>query len=133
MARLPEKKGGGESALSDRLDDPEIIRPSFAPPFLIDGDIVVGQTAAIRPYLGPRPGPAGAGEADGLWTHQLQPTDVAAEAHATHRPISTGAYYEDQRDAAMQRARAFREKRIRRTCGIVGRHQALDTIWRGKK
>lgn len=114
VARLPEKKGGGESALSDRLDDPEIVRPSFAPPFLIDGDIVVGQTAAILLYLGPRLGLAGVGESDGLWAHQLQLTiaDVVAEAHDTHHPISTGAYYEDQRDAAMQRARAFREERI---------------------
>jgi glutathione S-transferase len=114
VARLPESKGGGESALGDRLDDPEIVRPSFAPPLLIDGDIVVGQTAAILLYLGPRLGLAGVGESDGLWTHQLQLTiaDVVAEAHDTHHPISTGAYYEDQRDAAVQRARAFREERI---------------------
>ncbi|BEP59822.1 glutathione S-transferase [Variovorax sp. V213] len=114
VARLPESKGGGEAALGDRLDDPEIVRPSFAPPFLIDGDIVVGQTAAILLYLGPRLGLAGVGESDGLWTHQLQLTiaDVVAEAHDTHHPISTGAYYEDQRDAAVQRARAFREERI---------------------
>ena len=114
VARLPESRGGGESALGDRLDDPEIVRPSFAPPFLIDGDIVVGQTAAILLYLGPRLGLAGVGESDGLWTHQLQLTiaDVVAEAHDTHHPISTGACYEDQRDAAVQRARAFREERI---------------------
>ena len=114
VARMPESKGGGESALGDRLDDPGIARPSFAPPFLIDGDIVVGQTAAILLYLGPRLGLAGVGESDGLWTHQLQLTiaDVVAEAHDTHHPISTGAYYEDQRDAAVQRARAFREERI---------------------
>lgn len=114
VARLPESKGGGGSALGDRLDDPDIVRPSFAPPFLIDGDIVVGQTAAILLYLGPRLGLSGVGESDGLWTHQLQLTiaDVVAEAHDTHHPISTGAYYEDQRDAAVQRARAFREERI---------------------
>ena len=114
VARMPESKGGGESALGDRLDDPGIARPSFAPPFLVDGDIVVGQTAAILLYLGPRLGLAGVGESDGLWTHQLQLTiaDAVAEAHDTHHPISTGAYYEDQRDAAVQRARAFREERI---------------------
>lgn len=114
VARQPKSKGGGESALVERLGDPEIVRPSFAPPFLIDGDIVVGQTAAILLYLGPRLGLAGVGESDGLWTHQLQLTiaDVVAEAHDTHHPISTGAYYEEQRDAAMQRARAFREERI---------------------
>ncbi len=114
VARLPEAEGGGESALGLRLDDPDVARPAFAPPFLIDGDIVVGQTAAILLYLGPRLGLAGVGESDGLWTHQLQLTiaDVVAEAHDTHHPISVGAYYEDQRDAAVQRAKAFRDERI---------------------
>ncbi|MDH6591595.1 glutathione S-transferase [Variovorax sp. TBS-050B] len=114
VARLPETRGGGESALAQRLADAEIVRPAFAPPFLIDGDVVVGQTAAILLYLGPRLGLAGVGESDGLWTHQLQLTiaDVVAEAHDTHHPISVGAYYEDQRDAAMQRAKAFRDERI---------------------
>jgi len=114
VARLPESQGGGESALGERLDDPANARPAFAPPFLVDGDIVVGQTAAILLYLGPRLGLAGVGESDGLWTHQLQLTiaDVVAEAHDTHHPISSGAYYEAQRGAAALRARAFREERI---------------------
>ncbi len=115
VARLPEPEGGGGAALGERLDDAKLVRPPFAPPFLVDGDIVVGQTAAILLYLGPRLGLAGSnGEADALWTHQLQLTiaDVVAEAHDTHHPISTGAYYEEQRDAAMQRAQAFRDERI---------------------
>jgi glutathione S-transferase len=119
VARQPESKGGGESALGERLDDPGNTRPAFAPPFLVDGDIVVGQTAAILLYLGPRLGLAGVGESDGLWTHQLQLTiaDAVAEAHDTHHPISTGAYYEDQRDAAEQRAKAFRDERIPKFLG----------------
>ncbi|MDM0067467.1 glutathione S-transferase [Variovorax sp. J31P207] len=114
VAREPPSMGGGESNLGRRLDDPDNPRPSFAPPFLVDGDIVVGQTAAILLYLGPRLGLAGVGEADGLWTHQLQLTiaDCVAEAHDTHHPLSTGLYYEDQREAALARARAFREERI---------------------
>ncbi|MFV0677050.1 glutathione S-transferase [Variovorax sp. tm] len=114
VARLPEGEGGGESALGERLGDPEAARPAFAPPFLVDGDIVVGQTAAILLYLGPRLGLSGVGESDGLWTHQIQLTiaDAVAEAHDTHHPISVGAYYDEQRDAAMLRARAFREERI---------------------
>jgi glutathione S-transferase len=35
------------------LSDPGNPRASFAPPFLVDGDVVVGQTAAILLYLGP--------------------------------------------------------------------------------
>ena len=114
VAREPTGKGGGESALAQRLSDPGNPRASFAPPFLVDGDIVVGQTAAILLYLGPRLGLAGIGERDGLWTHQLQLTiaDVVAEAHDTHHPISVGDYYEDQREAAQARAKCFREERI---------------------
>jgi glutathione S-transferase len=114
VAREPPAKGGGEAALGRRLGDPDNARPSFAPPFLVDGDIVVGQTAAILLYLGPRLGLAGVGETDGLWTHQLQLTiaDAVAEAHDTHHPLSTGLYYEDQREAALERAKAFRDERI---------------------
>ena len=114
VAREPPSKGGGEAALGRRLGDPDNPRPSFAPPFLVDGDIVIGQTAAILLYLGPRLGLAGVGEADGIWTHQLQLTiaDAVAEAHDTHHPLSTGLYYENQREAALERAKAFREERI---------------------
>ena len=114
VAREPPSKGGGEAALGRRLGDPGNPRPSFAPPFLVDGDIVIGQTAAILLYLGPRLGLAGVGEADGIWTHQLQLTiaDAVAEAHDTHHPLSTGLYYENQREAALERAKAFREERI---------------------
>ena len=114
VARESPARGGGESALLKRLRDPGNRRPSFAPPFLVDGDVVVGQTAAILLYLGPRLGLAGVGEADALWTHQIQLTiaDAVAEAHDTHHPLSTGLYYEDQREAALERAKAFREERI---------------------
>ncbi|AMM24395.1 glutathione S-transferase [Variovorax sp. PAMC 28711] len=119
IARQPPAQGGGEAALGRSLKDPAVPRASFAPPFLVDGDLVVGQTAAILLYLGPRLDLAGAGEADALWTHQLQLTiaDAVAEAHDTHHPISTGAYFEDQRDAALQRAKGFREERIPKFLG----------------
>ncbi|WP_162565569.1 glutathione S-transferase [Variovorax sp. SRS16] len=132
VAREPPSKGGGEAALGRRLGDPHDPRPPFAPPFLIDGDIVIGQTSAILLYLGPRLGLVGAGEADALWTHQLQLTiaDAVAEAHDTHHPLSTGAYYEDQRDAALERARAFREARIPKFLGwferVLQRNPAGD-------
>jgi glutathione S-transferase len=132
VARQPPAKGGGEAALGRSLKDPKNPRASFAPPFLVDGEIVVGQTAAILLYLGPRLGLAGAGEADALWTHQLQLTiaDAVAEAHDTHHPISADAYYEDQRDAAVQRAKAFREERIPKFLGwfeqVLQRNPAGD-------
>jgi glutathione S-transferase len=132
VAREPPAKGGGGAALGRRLGDPDNPRASFAPPFLIDGEVVVGQTAAILLYLGPRLGLAGSGEADVLWTHQLQLTiaDAVAEAHDTHHPLSSSDYYEDQRDAALARAKAFREERIPKFLGwferVLQRNPAGD-------
>lgn len=119
VAREPVARGGGEAALGRRLDDPRQPRAAFAPPFLVDGDLIVGQTAAILLYLGPRLGLAGRGEADAVWTHQLQLTiaDAVAEAHDTHHPLSVSRYYDDQREAALERAQAFREERIPKFLG----------------
>jgi glutathione S-transferase len=114
VAREPASRGGGEAALANSLRAPGNTRPPFAPPYLVDGDFVVGQTSAILLYLGPRLGLAGASEHDALWTHQLQLTvaDVVNEAHDTHHPLSVSMYYADQAEAAQVRAQAFREERI---------------------
>ncbi len=113
VARLPEEAGGGIAAMMDRLED-EPLRPPFAPPFLKDGDRVIGQTAAILLYLGPRLGLVGADEADRIWTHQIQLTiaDMVAEAHDTHHPVGVGLYYEDQKPEARRRAEDFCKHRI---------------------
>ncbi len=113
VARLPHQAGGGIEAMMDRLED-EPIRPPFAPPFLRDGDLVIGQTAAILLHLGPRIGLVGASEADRIWTHQIQLTiaDMVAEAHDTHHPVGVGLYYEDQKPEALRRAQDFRDNRI---------------------
>lgn len=113
VARQPEAEGGGIAAMMDRLED-EPVRPPFAPPFLKDGDRVIGQTAAILLYLGPRLGLVGADEADRIWTHQIQLTiaDMVAEAHDTHHPVGVGLYYEDQRPEARRRAEDFCKNRI---------------------
>src|ERR1700723_1395105 len=81
----------------------------FAPPFLRDGDVLVSHVANILMYLGPKLGLAPRDEkwrpfANGL---QLTITDVVAEAHDAHHPISTDLYYEDQKDAAKAGASAF--------------------------
>ncbi|MGX7708836.1 glutathione S-transferase [Methylobacterium sp. Gmos1] len=94
------------------LDAPP--RPPFAPPYLRDGDLVIGQTAAILLHLGPRLGLVGDSEADRIWTHQIQLTiaDAVAEAHDSHHPIAAALYYEQQRKEAARRAEDFRENRI---------------------
>jgi glutathione S-transferase len=83
--------------------------PPFAPPFLKSGKLVIGQTANILQFLGPRHGLAPAGEAGRLWTNQLQLTiaDFVDEIHDTHHPIASGLYYEEQQPEAKRRAENF--------------------------
>lgn len=119
VAREPEARRGGDAALMRRLRHASNPTPSFAPPFLVHGDFVIGQTAAILIYLGPRLGLVGKSEREVLWTHQLQLTiaDAVAEAHDTHHPISVSLYYEDQKDAAMQKSADFCAHRIPKFLG----------------
>jgi glutathione S-transferase len=88
--------------------------PPFAPPFLRAGSLLIGQTANILLYLGPRLGLAPKSEAGRLWTHQLQLTiaDWVNEVHDTHHPIGPGLYYEQQKREAKQRALDFRQHRL---------------------
>lgn len=91
-----------------------VATPSFAPPYLVDGQVVVGQTALILHYLGPRLGLVPRDPRLRLWVHQIQltVTDVVAEAHDTHHPISGSLYYEEQKPAARRRAKYFRGERM---------------------
>jgi glutathione S-transferase len=114
LAQRPESEGGGEAALVALLEREDIAHPPFAPPFLKDGDIILGQTANILLYLGERLGLAPKDEAERLWVHQIQLTiaDLVGEAHDTHHPLSGELYYEDQKPEARRRAKHFREVRI---------------------
>lgn len=118
VARSSHEEGGGIAAMMDRLDgDP--LRPPFAPPFLVDGERTIGQTALILLYLGPRLGLVGTSETDRIWTHQIQLTiaDMVAEAHDTHHPVGVGLYYEDQKPEAARRAKDFCRTRIPKFLG----------------
>jgi glutathione S-transferase len=114
---------GGVAPMLDRLADPGDPRPPLAPPFLRDGDVVIGQTAAILLYLGPRLGLVGAAEADRIWTHQLQLTvaDAVDEAHDTHHPLGVGLYYTEQKPEALRRAEGFRAERMPKFLGYFER------------
>lgn len=103
-----------EKAVMSLIASKDAPRPPFAPPYLRDGDLVVGQTAAILLHLGPKLGLTPADPADALWTHQIQLTiaDLVAEAHDSHHPVGLGDYYEDQKAEAKRRSREFRKKRI---------------------
>jgi len=97
---------GGSSAMMRLMDADAATRPSFAPPFLKAGKLLIGQTANILLYLGQRHALAPATAAGRLWVHQLQLTiaDFLQEVHDTHHPISSNLYYEDQRKEARRRA-----------------------------
>jgi len=106
-------------AMLELLDEERIKTPAFAPPFLRSGKLLIGQTANILLFLGPRHGLAPAAEAGRLWTHQLQLTimDFVAEIHDTHHPIGPGLYYEDQRPQARRRTQDFLKSRLPKYLG----------------
>jgi glutathione S-transferase len=126
VARGPD----GMAAMMRLMEQAE--HPPFAPPFLKDGDVIIGQTAAILLYLGARHHLAPRDPAGGLWTQQIQLTlsDLVAEAHDTHHPVSMNLYYEDQKDEALRRAEDFRKSRIPKFLawfeGILARNPAGD-------
>jgi glutathione S-transferase len=108
------REAGGESAMMRLLDGEEVERPPFAPPYLKAGRLLIGQTANILFYLGPRHDLVPASEAGRLWAHQLQLTiaDIVDEAHDTHHPIASSLYYEDQRLEAQRRTGDFLKSRV---------------------
>jgi glutathione S-transferase len=123
LALRPEKEGGGEAAIGKFLSDESVVRPPFAPPFLRAGRQVIGQTANILLFLGPRHGLAPRDAAGRLWTHQLQLTiaDLVAEAHDTHHPVGSNLYYEDQKREAKRKAKDFTSNRIPKFLGYFER------------
>ncbi|GAA5888066.1 hypothetical protein JCM6882_000270 [Rhodosporidiobolus microsporus] len=108
----------------------------FAPPILKHGDVVISQTPNILLYLAthltspidlessPKGGepaskkakasPASFDDPATWHAHGLALTalDATNEAHDTHHPIADSQYYEDQKDAALPKAKSFREERV---------------------
>ncbi len=114
IALLSEDQAGGVPAMMKFLDGPEVARPPFAPPFLKAGRKLIGQTANILLFLGPRLGLAPRDQGGKLWTHQLQLTlaDFVLEIHDTHHPVGGGLYYEEQKAEAKRRSRDFLAHRL---------------------
>lgn len=108
------RERGGMRAMNAWLEGRKVERPPFACPFLLDGKRVIGQTALILHYLGPKLRLVGASEADRLWTHEIQLTitDFVVEVHDVHHPVGTSLYYEDQKPEALRRAHSFRTERL---------------------
>ena len=103
------REGGAEALIADLARRPFV----YAPPYLVDGDLAVSQVANIVRWLGERHGHGGTGD-DATLVHQVQLTvaDMVAEAHDTHHPVETGAYYAEQRSEALRAARGFRDERM---------------------
>jgi len=114
IARSDEAQGRGLPAMLLALQDKANPQPPFAPPFLRDGKLWIGQTAAILHHLAPTLKLVGRSERDRVWTQQIQLTiaDMVTEAHDTHHPVDTGLRYEDQQPEALRRATAFCRDRI---------------------
>jgi glutathione S-transferase len=114
IALLDAKHGGGVPALERWLQGADVARPPFAPPFLQAGRQLIGQTANILLFLGPRLGLVPRGAAGRLWVHQLQLTmaDFVVEIHDTHHPLGGSLYYEQQKSAAKRRSQDFIAHRL---------------------
>jgi glutathione S-transferase len=123
VGRLPRSKGGGVDAILRVLRGELGPHLPFAPPVLRSGDVVVAQTAAILHFLGPRLRLVPRDPAARLWAHQLQltVTDLVAEVHDTHHPISTDLYYSQQKPEAVRRTRHFLSERVPKFLGYFER------------
>jgi glutathione S-transferase len=130
VARRPRT---GMAAMMRFMEGHAVRRPPLAPPFLKAGKQVIGQTANILLWLGPRLGLAPRAEADRLWAHQLQLTiiDLVDEAHDTHHPIASNLYYEDQKPAAKRRSADFVRNRMPRYLAYFERVLARNRPGRG--
>jgi glutathione S-transferase len=131
--------GAGVAALMRFLDSRSVRRPPFAPPFLKAGRLVIGQTANILRFLGPRHGLVPPDEASQLWASELQLTiaDFVVEIHDTHHPIAAGLYYEDQKREARRRADDFLKNRAPKFLGyferVLSRNARSDRYLVGTK
>ncbi|MES2091968.1 MAG: glutathione S-transferase [Pseudomonadota bacterium] len=114
VARGAEGAGQGLPAMLCYLQDDTVTHPPFAPPFLKDGDVLVGQTALILHYLAPKLKLVARNEQARVWTQQIQLTiaDMVVEAHDTHHPVGSSLYYEDQKPEARRRAQEFCSARM---------------------
>ena len=112
-------RGMGVAAMQRFLEDEKLAGAPYAPPFLKAGKLIIGQTANILLYLGPRHGLAPRNEAGRIWVNQLQLTiaDFVAEIHDTHHPISGALYYHQQKAEARRRTKYFRTGRMPKFLG----------------
>ena len=110
VARAPDGMKRMKAVLAG--EEPALM--PFAPPFLRAGRLWLAQSALIASFLGEQLGLAPASEPRRLAARTLMMTiaDFVDEVHDTHHPIAVDKYYDEQKDAAAQRAAAFRGSRL---------------------
>jgi glutathione S-transferase len=114
VARVGLEQDDNRQGVIDILEDSKLQFPPFAPPFLIDGELMIAQAAAILQYLAPKIGLIGESLAEQLFAHQIQltVTDFLMEVHDTHHPIANSLYYEEQTQESKHRSANFIKFRI---------------------
>ena len=101
--------------------------PPLAPPILRHGDLLISQVPNILLYLGPQLGLVPDAEEDPHGIYRINELALTAldglsnEAHDTHHPIATMAYYEDQKEEAKKRAKDYIENRLPKFIGYFER------------
>jgi glutathione S-transferase len=128
VARGSESDGHGVPAMLAFMNGQGTSHIPFAPPFLRDGDVVIGQTAAILLYLGGRIGLSPIDEAGRLWAHQIQltVTDIVQEVYNSHHPIDEDLWFHEQKAEAIHRASVFRKDRMPKFLGWFERVLAAN-------
>jgi len=116
-------RGRGPEAVARFIQNATLKHPPFAQPFLKAGRRVIGQTANILLYLGPRLALAPKAQAERLWAHQLQLTvaDLLKEIQDTHHPVAHGLYYHEQQAEALTYTRHFLAERLPKYLGYFER------------
>lgn len=132
------REEGFEAITSARAGALGGARP-YAPPVLKHGDLVLSQSAVIARYLAERHDLAPPDEHGRLLAQQhfLGWSDLLLETHDTHHPIAIGLHYDEQRDAAKERAHHFLANRLgpwldhfERIVGLgAGQHVGGDTTY----
>lgn len=138
-----EKKDGYSTVqsicMNDGLESSDGNPPVFSPPALRvpgagkDGKaLVISQTPNILMYLAAPLGLVPDDEAAKYHVYQLALTalDLNNEIHDTHHPLAVMKYYEEQKEAALQKATDVRENRLPKFFSYFERnlkHNAKDT------
>ena len=112
--------------ISDRNLGDAINPPPLAPPMLNHGNLLISQLPNILLYLGPKLGLAGDPKDKNAiyYINSITLTildGLSNEAHDTHHPVATGAYYDEQKPEAKKKSVDYIENRLPKFLGYLER------------